>query len=264
MAGSYVLRVVISRQLGAAELGLYFLGAQLAFLPLEVASEVVGPVAFPLFARLQSNVRQTTRAFRTVLTGMSALLFPVCALIIALAPTLVQEILGPRWAGTVPVIRILALVSMIGVFGEATVPVLSGLGQPYKVTIIEGVQSSLIILFVPGLVGRFDLTGAALAWLPAIVVAQVFSAAVVQRILFRPFDGLVAPMLVITAASGVGAVVAIGVDNIVPGLAGFVVANLLAVAIIGVLLWASDRRFALGLADDLGRAFPQVATLVGY
>ena len=56
MVGSYGLRIAISRQLGAEGLGLFFIAVQLAYLPSEVASEAVGAVAFPLFARLQSNV----------------------------------------------------------------------------------------------------------------------------------------------------------------------------------------------------------------
>jgi O-antigen/teichoic acid export membrane protein len=199
--GGLTLRVVISRQLGTAQLGLYFLAASLAFLPSEVATKVAGYVAFPLYARLQSDIQQATRAFRAMLTGMSAILFPVCFLIIVLAPSIVQNILGPRWEGTVPVIRILALVSMIGVLGEATVPILNGLGQPYKVTILETVQSLLIIILVWGLAARYGLIGAVLAWLPAIMVSQVFSVVFVKRILWRPFSALIIPMVAITSAS---------------------------------------------------------------
>ena len=75
MAGNFGLRIVVSRQLGAEALGLYFLAAQLAFLPSEIASEVVGTVAFPLFARLQSNLKQAARAFQAILTGLMALLY---------------------------------------------------------------------------------------------------------------------------------------------------------------------------------------------
>ena len=77
MAGNFGLRIIISRQLGAEGLGLYFLAAQLAFVPSEIASEVVGTVAFPLFARLQLNLQQAARAFQAILTGLMALLYPV-------------------------------------------------------------------------------------------------------------------------------------------------------------------------------------------
>jgi O-antigen/teichoic acid export membrane protein len=262
--GGLTLRVVISRQLGTAQLGLYFLAASLAFLPSEVATKVAGYVAFPLYARLQSDIQQATRAFRAMLTGMSAILFPVCFLIIVLAPSIVQNILGPRWEGTVPVIRILALISMIGVLGEATVPILKGLGQPYKVTMLETVQSLLIIIFVWGLASRYGLIGAVLAWLPAILVSQLCSVVFMKQILWKPFTGLKTPMVAITAASLAGAMIALVVDNIIPGISGFVMANLIALITIGTLLWVSDRRFALGLVDNLGRIFPQVASFIGY
>ncbi len=264
LAGSYVLRVVIARQLGTADLGLYFLAAQLAFLPAEVASEVVGSVAFPLFARLQAEYRQVAQSFCAILIGLAAFLFPVCALLIAFAPTLVQEVLGPRWAGTAPVIRILALVSMIGLFGEVTGPIFNGLGQPYKVTIIEVVQSLMIIALVWLLTSRYGLMGAALAWLPTAVVSQIVSAILLRRLLPQPLAHLGPPLLLITAVAAMGAAIALRVANAVPGLVGLVLANLLAVMAMGLLLWLGDRRFALGLRQGLGQVFPQVATLVGY
>ncbi|MGH2524323.1 MAG: oligosaccharide flippase family protein, partial [Anaerolineales bacterium] len=114
MAGSSVLQAVISLRLGAAELGLYFLAAKLAFLPYEVASEVVGAVTFPLYARLRADVLQTALAFRAIVRGMAVLLIPVHTLIIALAPSLVRNVLGPRWAGAEPVIQVLALAGLVG------------------------------------------------------------------------------------------------------------------------------------------------------
>jgi PST family polysaccharide transporter len=264
LAGNYVLRVVISRQLGVAELGLYSLAVQLAFLPAEIASEVIGSVAFPLLARLQADIRQVTQVFRTTLIGMSALLFPVCILIIALAPTLVEDLLGPRWAGTVSIIRILTLASMLGLIGEAIVPTLTGVGQPYKVTFIEIVQSLVLIICVWMLTPFYGLSGAALAWLPAMVISHGVGVVFIQRILWRPFAGLSKPILAITLASVAGAMVALVIDSLLPNLAGFAIANLLAVLVIIGFLWESDRRFTLGLVNNLGKIFPQMAGFIGY
>ena len=55
IAASSVTQVVISRQLGPVELGLYFLAAKLAFLPHEVATQVLGDVAFSVYARVQDD-----------------------------------------------------------------------------------------------------------------------------------------------------------------------------------------------------------------
>jgi len=45
ISANLLTQVVISRQLGAFELGLYFLAAKLAFAPYELAAQVLGEVA---------------------------------------------------------------------------------------------------------------------------------------------------------------------------------------------------------------------------
>jgi PST family polysaccharide transporter len=263
-AGVYLLRVVISRQLGTAELGLFFLASQLAFLPSEVANEVIGSVAFPLFARLQSDLEQLARAFRTVVNSIAAFLFPVCALLMALAPSLVNEVLGPRWAGTVPVIQVLALACLVSLPGEAIIPLFNGFGQPYKVTILETLQSLLLIVFASFLTNRFGLPGAALTWIPALIGSLLLGLFFIRQILVKPLAQITPFLAVITLISGLGALVSAGIDSFLPGLVGLIVATVLAVIAIVVMLWLSDRRLSLGLRADLGQLFPQIASFIGY
>lgn len=258
VAGSSVLRIVISRQLGVAELGLYYLAASLAFLPTEVASEVVGTVMFPLYARLQFNIQQATQAFRSVLTGLCVTIIPVFVLIIALAPSLVAYCLNERWANTVPLIRLLAIIGMLGLVNDAAVPVLKGTGQPNKFALIEGVQSLLLIVFAWGLTAHFGLLGTALAWFPAIIGSLLVSVVYLRRELQRPFAGLLQTLLAVCCAAAAGAAVALYIDQVVPGLPGFALATVLALGIMGVILWIFDRRLQLGFLNTVARMFPQV------
>lgn len=262
MAGSYGLRIAISRQLGAEGLGLYFIAVQLAYLPNEVASEAVGAVAFPLFARLQNSVTQATRAFRSLFSGLAAVLYPACALLIVLAPTLIHDVLGPEWAGTEDVIRVLSLVIMIGIFGEVAVSVFKGFGQPYKITLLEVAQSTVTISLVWFLTSRVGLVGAALAWVPAILLSQGLSAWFLLSILDRPFRGLMAPLLAVLTATVLCAAVALTASYLVPGVAGLVVAAALGASSTIVLLWFADRRYELGFANDLALIFPQIAVFL--
>ena len=264
MIGSYVLQVVISRQLGTAELGLYFLAAQLAFLPAEAASEIVGTVAFPLFARFQLDRQKAAQTFRTVFIGLIFILFPICTLLIALAPTLVQTVLGVQWEGTVPVIRVLALVSMIGILGEVTGPIFNGFGHPNKVTVIEVVQSTSIVLLVWGLTTRFGLVGAALAWLPTAIISQLVSIAFLRRLLSQPFAGVGIPVSLITSISLISAFLAFVIDRLAPTLPGLILSIIVGVGSFGGLLWAANRRFSLDFVADLNRMFPQFTTLLNY
>jgi lipopolysaccharide exporter len=263
MIGNYVFRVVISRQLGTAELGLYFLAAQLAFLPSEVATEIVGTVAFPLFARLQTDLGRAARMFRTAFTGLSLLLFPVCALLIVLAPALVQYILGPKWEGTAPVIQILAVASLLGTLGEVAVPIFNGFGYPARVTLIEVVQSVSLATLVWGLTAQFGLRGAAMAYLPTTGVSLAVCILLIRQILPKAFARLSLPFGCILAGTGLSAMLAWMIGKMIPGLSGFITAGVLAVFIYIAFLWLSDKRLSLGIYEEIQRIFPQFARRMG-
>ena len=262
MIGNFGLRIVISRQLGAEGLGLYFLAAQLAFLPSEVASEVVGTVAFPLFARLQADLQQAIRAFQAILSGLMALLYPVCALIIVLSPILVQEILGSKWDGTVTLIQVLTVVTMIGLLSDATVPLVKGFGQSYRATQIELVQSSSLILMIWFFTNRYGQTGAALAWLPAIVLVQLLCMFFIWDIFHDSLQQARRPLLAVLIATMVGGMVAHIIISILPSILGLVAAGILAGITIAGILWLADQYYSLGLIHNIALAFPQVASLL--
>lgn len=262
MAGNFGLRLVISRQVGAEGLGLYFLAAQLAFLPNEVASEVVGTVAFPLFARLQSQLQQAARAFQAILMGLMALLYPTCALIIVLSPVLVQDVLGAKWEGTVLLIQILGLGAMIALLGDATIPLVKGFGQAYRVTQIELVQSSSLILMIWFFTSRYGTLGAALAWLPAIIGVQILCLYFIQDIFHNSLKEIRKPLLAILFATVAGAAISYLAIHVLPNIPGLLIASLLAALVIASILWFSDHRYSLGLLRNIAVAFPQLASIL--
>ena len=262
LTSGYLLRVLITRQFGPAGLGIYVLASQLAFIPGDIASEAVGAVAFPLFARLQNDIQQSTRVFRALYSGLAAVLYPGCALIIILAPSLTQEILGPNWIGTEDLIRIFTVVVMIGIFGEAAVSLFKGFGQPYRITLLELIQSSFTLVFVGILTKPFGLAGAALAWLPTISFSQLLSALFLQKILQHPFRGLQRPLLAIVVATGLCMATAALTKSIIPGMIGFAAAIAGGILVAGASLWTADRLYSLGFARNLGLVFPQIAVFV--
>ncbi len=264
VSGGSMIQLVISRRLGVAELGLYTLAGKLAFVPYEVSSGVLQTVAFPLYTQLQTDTRRVEQTFRIVWVSAAAFLWPICALMMALAPSLVENVLGPRWQGTVPLIRWLALVNVLGLFGDVTTPIFKALAQPYRVMVVEMLQSVLLITLIWGLAGSYGVTGAALAWLIAVGSSQLVNAAFLLRVLPRPFAGLGLPMGLIAAVCGIVGLTVSSVDRLIVGPVGFLLTILSATTAMGVLIWFLDRRFRLGLANNLARVFPQVAGLAGY
>jgi lipopolysaccharide exporter len=262
VSANSLTQVVISRQLGAFELGLYFLATKLAFAPYELAAQILGEVAFPLFARIQSDRLLVTRAFRSILVGIVTVLLPMYVLLISLAPWFVQEVLGERWRGTEPLIQVLGLVGLVGLFGELCVPLFRGLGHPKWVVVLELVQSGLVIALLWMAIGRYGAVGAALAWLTGIAVSQLLHYWVAHWLLESPLAGVLLPVALVSTASLVGAAAGVALRPFVGGLAGFAVALLLASVTTTVLVWMCDRRFNLGLGSVLIQTFPKFAALI--
>ncbi len=250
------LRAVISRHLGVAELGIFFLAARLAYLPYSAVVGVVESVTFPVYAQIQDRVKKARELFRAALLGTATLLIPACLLLVALAPGLVEHILGERWAGTTKAIQILAISSPLGLAAHAAVPLLNGLGLPSRVTVYEALKSGLTLTLVWVLVGYFGLLGVVMALLIAVTASQPLCMAYTHKLLERPYAGLWLPLLAVTASSLAGAAIAGMLDSCLPGIAGFLTgAGAGGVVTLG-LIFIADHLFRLGLVYTLARHFP--------
>ena len=256
MLAASILRIVITRQLGAAALGLYYLASQLASLPTEVSHGVIGQVAFPMFSRLQTEIERIKRAFRAIVVGAMASLYPVCLLIIVLAPTFVVEILGSKWIGTETLIQILTLATMIGIFGDIAVEILKGMGRPDKMTLMGFAQTVTLITGVALLTVPFGVNGAALASIPAVLVSQILGVIFISRLIPQPFSGLGKQLSAVVIAALSGAAVAFFLDLYLTGIIGFFISGLVAVICVCLMLWVANRRLSLGLAQDLMTIYP--------
>ena len=263
MLSQTILRVVISRQLGATELGLYYLATSLAFMPTDVANQIVGAVAFPFYSRLQKNVQEVTLAFKSILISVAVLLLPISLLMIAIAPTLINDVFGPDWKGTVGIIRVLLVVNIFDVLGETIAPILNGTGHPNKILVIETIQSIILMLGVSSLISSYGAVGAALAWLPATVSSQVMGLFFLRRILNKPFSGMFIPFISIGLVSLIGSLLAVGIDLLLPGWIGLVLATTVGILVIGGLLWILERKFAIGLSYGFQQAYPPLASWLG-
>jgi O-antigen/teichoic acid export membrane protein len=263
VSANSLTQIVISRQLGAFELGIYFLASKLAFAPYEFATQVTNEVAFPLFARIQSDRILVAKAFQSMLVGMVTVLLPLYVLLISLAPWFVQDFLGERWRGTEPLIQVLGLVGLVGSFGELCVPLFRGLGHPKWVVALESVQSGIVVALLWTVIGRYGAVGAALAWLTGIAISQLLHFWVARWVLERPLAGVSLPAALVSAASLVGAATAVILRQFVDGPVGFAIAVLLASCTTAILIWTCDRCFNLGLGTVLIQTFPRFAGLIG-
>lgn len=260
--GRMLLQMAISRQLGAAALGVYFMAGKLAFLPADISTQVVGSVAFPVFSRIQDDRRLAERTFRTVLLGLTVLMLPTSLLIFVLAPSLTADLLGDNWLPAVPVIRVLALANIAGILGDVVVPFLNGVGRPERSAAMGILQYATLTALAWILAGTYGVTGAAAAWIPAVAVTQLLGVVLVRRELERPFGGLGRPLAWIVGTSLAGAAVALGLDVWLQGAVGVIFAGIAGIGVTYALLGVADARARLGLSAQAVRLFPWAEPLL--
>ncbi len=264
LAGDFGLRMILSRRLGTAEVGLYFLAASLGFLPSEIAGKVVGQVAFPVYSRLQHEVRRARLAFGSIFAATALLLVPASALLAVLAPRLVGDLLGARWAGSVLLIQIIALVNVVGLLDEVAGPLFQGIGRPDRTTHMRAVMTVCLLLSLWPLTSAFGLNGAAIAWLPAVLASQLLAFFYLRQTLDRLPEGLVRRLLAMLAGTAMATAVAAGSVNLLQGSTGLALSVLSALLTYAAALWWMDRHFGLGLAADARRVFPGLGALATF
>ncbi|MCZ7573213.1 MAG: MOP flippase family protein [Ardenticatenaceae bacterium] len=121
VVGNNILKVIIRRSddfligyfLGPTLLGYYTIGYRLLLVIIRLVTGIINAVAFPTFSRLQHKPERMRRAFYKATQYTSLLAFPVFIGLAALAPELVPAVFGEKWALSIPVMQVLALIGIL-------------------------------------------------------------------------------------------------------------------------------------------------------
>jgi len=121
IVGNHALTVLIRRSddlligyfLGPTFLGFYTIGYRLLLIIISLVTEVTNSVAFPAFSRIQHQPDRMREAFYKVTQYTSLFAFPVFIGLAALAPELILTIFGEKWAPSIPVMQVLALIGIL-------------------------------------------------------------------------------------------------------------------------------------------------------
>jgi len=111
--------VVIGRFLGSEILGAYVMAYQLVILPITRINPILTRVAFPIFARRQTDDVSLCRGYLEISRLLGFVLFPTLIGLGITSPVFVPLFLGGGWQPTVHLVRILVPVG-----------ILKGLGNP--------------------------------------------------------------------------------------------------------------------------------------
>ena len=193
---------MVGRFLGASALGRLTVSQTLVYLPFNRIAGPIQEVMFPAFSRMQDEPARILGALNRINQVLAAIAFPTLTGLAILAPEFTAVVLGPKWAGTEEVIRVLALAGMALALQRVNFSVLSARGYARLIMwvgagALASTVAAILVAYPFGLVA----TVAALAAQTLVLQAVIMS--VTAGALDARFRDLARPLARIAVATGV-------------------------------------------------------------
>ena len=189
---------LVALLLGPVALGLYTIAFRVAILPFLIVTYVLAGVAFPLYARLMPDRQAVQRVMELTMRACCGAVFLMGAGLATLAPSL--ELLGRRWAPSVPVARLLGIYICLRSAAFLT-SMLLRVASPAVNAVLKGAWVALLAALI-ATVGRSGIVAVG-----AIQVAVAGPMLVAYLVLASRLTGVsVRPVLVDVARIGCAAI----------------------------------------------------------
>lgn len=153
--------VIIGRQLGVIELGLYNRSMNLLASPMNAAVTTLQGVLLPLYSRLQHRTEAVRDTYLASLCLMSIVLAPVFTSVAVMPETTVLAVYGLAWINAAALIAPLALAMPVNAALALSGPMMQGLGRAGLEATSQGV--GFVVLVVAVIVAA-SYSLAAVAW----------------------------------------------------------------------------------------------------
>jgi O-antigen/teichoic acid export membrane protein len=153
--------LLVGRFAGAEALGLYTISFEVSNLPTTELSAPINRAVFPGYSKLASDRNALRSNFLKVFSTIVVITMPAAVGISLLAEPLVLTLLGPNWAGAVPLVRMLALFGLVSSAMNNLFYVFLVCGMPYYNT---AWSASLLAIQLPLVAAgclEFGIQGAA-------------------------------------------------------------------------------------------------------
>lgn len=166
--------LIAGRALSPHALGLY---AEALFLAQIFSAKVIPPlneVAFPAYARLQSEPARLSAAFLKAIRLIMLISCPVYMGLAVTAPEAVYTLFGEKWLGMVPLVQLFALSMPFMTLHILLAPAVNALGHP-RITVICSAFGAVFmpVVFLIGV--QFGVIGLAMGWVIGMPVVLGFA-----------------------------------------------------------------------------------------
>lgn len=216
----------VSKYLGFAALGLYQMAYGISNLPATQISHVISRVTFPAYSKLLSEPPQLKALFGRVLRSTMLLALPVSVVIWFLIPDLVRYVIGDKWSGIVPLVRVLIIAGLARAFAATGGALFQAMGRPELDFRMQVPRFVVLVLLLWPAAAQWGVTGVCAVCLASILACLPQWALGVRELLGVRFKDLVAycaPAVAVTAVLSVLLGAAQLVDHVALRLAGLVV-----------------------------------------
>lgn len=154
-------RLIIRHLRDERVLGYYGLAYGLALIPLTLVAGSFGRVAFPLYARLQSDRARLSEAFRIVAGTVLRLVVPMAVGMAAAMPDLVVVMKWTQWTPMVSIFRCLAVYAIVRPMMDNAGALLTAIGRPKTGVQMLAAQAAALVVLCPPLTWKWGAEGAA-------------------------------------------------------------------------------------------------------
>jgi PST family polysaccharide transporter len=150
---SNVDNFIVGRELGTLALGFYSKAFDFTSKTVDNLNKTIGVVLFPSYSRIQHDPARLSGAYLKSLRMISSVTVPLSMGIFLTAPDLVPVVLGTKWVPIVPILRILAFMSLVKPLSSTTSAVFNALGKPdfnFRAGIVVTVVMLVLIVLLLG------------------------------------------------------------------------------------------------------------------
>lgn len=227
--------LLVGKVLGATALGFYTFAYRIPDLIIRNSNFVVGKVAFPLLAQVQSNADDLRVAYGTLLRYVSLFTIPAGIGLALIAPRFINVFFPNRWEPATEVMQLIALSLAISSVGHLPGIIYKAINRPEILnwmSVVKLIATGGVLWYCV----RWGIVGVAAGQVGLAVFFVAVDMVVVARVLtFNSLDTLraIAPALACTLAMA-GAVVLLDRGLAPDGLAG-----LLAIVVVGAAVAAA-------------------------
>lgn len=168
---STIDNVVVGRLLGSSALGIYQNAYKLSLLPGTQVNDIYYKTTTPVYVKMRQERASLARAVTIGTSGLVAVQIIVGLTIYFLADPLVRLILGPNWLAAIPVVKILAILSVVRGTAFSFNSLFVALQKQKYVAIMSGVSMLVMVGLIVPSVRQAGLSGAAWAAVIAATLA---------------------------------------------------------------------------------------------